>query len=109
MFKYVSVIKGMHTLIDGSKERKDTIHICLINIYGIKVHMKCRKIYSIPSNIKAAAINARCAGPSTSQHCLREVKDRFDFKRDCLLYKKMPYMIRNILRGIERRFMRYQP
>lgn len=62
----VSVTKGIHTLIDASKERKDTIHKYLSNNNEIRVHIKCRKNYIKPSNIKAAALKARCAEPSTS-------------------------------------------
>lgn len=84
----VSVSKGIHTLIDASKEIKGTNHIYFSNINKIKVHNKFRENYTGPCNIKVAALKARCAEPSTSQHYLREVEDRFDFKRDCLLCKK---------------------
>lgn len=82
----VTVTKGLQTIIRTSIERKDSIHLALRNVNIIKVHNECRKQYTRPSNIKSAIQSLQQA--TTSQHCLRELENKFNFKRDCVMWGK---------------------
>lgn len=69
--------RGLKTLIDSSKRRKDGKHILLEGRWFVTVHCNCRKSYVKESNIATSL--------TTTKNTRRSDIPVFDFKHKCLL------------------------
>lgn len=73
--------KGLQTLRKASLQRKDGKHENFEGVTSLIVHTSCRKQYTRPSSVKAAA-----KSPTTStSRDLRSSQDKFDFQTKCFL------------------------
>lgn len=73
--------RGVKTLIESSKRRKDGKHSLLLGKTSVFVHNKCRKIYTKEQNIEKVARGA-------TTRVTRSVVEGFDFKKNCLFCGK---------------------
>lgn len=74
--------KGVQTLIDYSVKWKDGKQSQLIGLKSVKVHEKCRKVYTKARSSEAFRLRQEPSQvPTTS---LRSVVPDFDFLNDCV-------------------------
>ena len=81
--------KGMKTLIDlidYSIKSKDGKHSLLERLKSVKVHEKCRKVYT--KERRAETFQAKQKTSQVPTTSLRNLELRFDFLHDCLFCGK---------------------
>lgn len=84
----VIVERGVQTLIQTSKDRRDEKHIVFELLGKVPLHKSCRKNYTRRSSIISAnKENIRPSSPQ-SNTLLRSEAKRFNFRSDCLFCGK---------------------
>ena len=78
--------KGIKTLIDYSIKWKDGKHSLLEGLKSVKVHEKCRKVYT--KERRAETFQAKQKTSQVPTTSLRNLELRFDFLHDCLFCGK---------------------
>ncbi|XP_076040412.1 glutamate--cysteine ligase isoform X1 [Oratosquilla oratoria] len=78
--------KGIKTLIDYSIKWKDGKHSLLEGLKSVKVHEKCRKVYT--KERRAETFQARQKTSQVPTTSLRSQELQFDFLHDCLFCGK---------------------
>lgn len=108
MYDGVIVTRGMETLIETSKERKDNHHVMLQGKSSLQMHRSCQKRYTAKSRGKFTNPNLTSPPTKPLAHLLspkrKKVREcsRFDFASNCL-FCGLPANQVKIKKGVKKR------